>query len=59
MKIINVTHGELTPEEKTAINVLANIKCEELSCEFCPLNVGNFQQCISDDAKRLMLKKGW
>jgi len=38
MKIVNVTHGELEPEEKTAINILAKIECPDLSCEFCPVH---------------------
>jgi len=58
MNVINVIHAELTPEEKTAINVLANIKCDELTCEFCPLNTGKFQDCISDIAKKLKIKEG-
>lgn len=38
MKVVNITRGELTPEEKTAINVLASIDCSDLDCEFCPIN---------------------
>lgn len=56
MKIFNITRGELTSEEKTAINVIANITCADLSCEFCPLNVKN-SPCLPVIANKLKLVK--
>lgn len=58
MRIFNVTRGELTAEEKTAINILANIECSELDCEFCPLNVRG-EKCLAVTAKKMKIKEEW
>jgi hypothetical protein len=38
MKIENIMRATLTPEEKTALNVIAEIDCKDLGCEYCPFN---------------------
>ena len=53
MNVINITRAELTPEEKTAINVLANVECYYLTCEFCPVQNHKDRKCLRNQARRI------
>ena len=49
-ELIEVT---LTPEEKTALNIIANIDCTGIDCDYCPLKNEAFQPCVVDVANKV------